>query len=373
MCVTCGSPSVFLLWLAMRRSLVCIPFLAFACFSSVVMGVDTLSFMDAEGNVSKEHKEPAGFAVHNRVLFKVDEETVVTTLDVIHRLNVLFYTSYPQLLDTLSARLQYYTAMWPVVLESAIDEAMMVADAKVKHISIDPTSVNQEIESAFGKDLSRFCDLCEMTPQDVFNVVHRSLTAQRVLGMMVQSKVMLKVTPGKIKEYYNQLAEEAANTVVWNYKILTVKASSDPVASKIAERVQSRLQESPNIDEDRLSALALSLGGTISCSEVFSRSEKDLSDAHRQELSSIAYPETVCSFPKKHSSGYKLFVVVDKTTQTIGSLEDLQQQIRQTLFVSYLKDIEAQYKSRLRTRYGCSDTLVSQLLSEKAPPLFSLL
>ncbi|QVE48853.1 hypothetical protein SBV42_03630 [Chlamydia crocodili] len=321
----------------------------------------------------KVPEDPAGIAIHDRVLFKIDEENVVTTLDVIQKLNLLFASSYPQLIDSYPARSQYYTAMWPVVLESVIDEFLMVADAKAKKIYVDPTTVNQEIEAMFGRDLSYFYVHFDMTPEDIFNVVNRTLIAQRVMGMMVRSKVMLKVTPGKIREHYNQLAQEAAKTTVWKYRVVTIKAATESLSSQIADKICARLNETKSWNKERLSALALSQGGQFVCSEEFMRNDKELSDAHKTELSSVEYPITICSQPKAHKSGYKLYVLLDKSAMAMQSLEEMETQIKQTLFMSYAETIESQYKIKLRSRYGFDSSMIAKLLSEEAPPLFSLL
>ncbi|AFS20426.1 hypothetical protein B598_0337 [Chlamydia psittaci GR9] len=318
-------------------------------------------------------EEPAGIAIHDRVLFKIDDDTVVTTLDVIQKLNLLFASSYPQLLESYPARSQYYTAMWPVVLESVIDEFLMVADAKAKKIQVDPTTVNQEIEAMFGRDLSFFYVHFDMTPEDIFKVVHRTLIAQRVMGMMVRSKVMLKVTPGKIREHYNQLAEEAAKTKLWKYRVVTIKAATESLSSQIADKICARLNETQSWNKERLSALALSQGGQFVCSEEFIRNDKELSDAHKMELSSVNYPLAICSQPKAHKSGHKLYVLLEKSTLPMQPLEEIETQIKQTLFMHYAETIESQYKRKLRARYGFDSSMIAKLLSEEAPPLFSLL
>ncbi|ANH78221.1 hypothetical protein [Candidatus Chlamydia sanziniae] len=322
---------------------------------------------------SKKEADPSGLVIHNRVLFKVNEDLVVTTLDVIQKLNLLFYTSYPHLIDSFPARSQYYTTMWPVVVESVIDEFLMVADAKVKKIGIDPTIVNQEIEEIFGRDLSSFYVHFDMTPEDIFKVMERTLTAQRVVGMMVRSKAMLKITPGKIREHYNQLSEEAAQTPVWKYRVVTLKANTESLASQIADKVFTRLNETKTWDKERLSALVLSQGGQMVCSEEFCRKEQELSKSHRIALEEISYPDKLCSLPRAHKSGFKIYVLLDKSIASIESLDVMEPRIKQHLFVMEAEGLEKRYKEKLRNRYGYDASMIAKLLSEEAPPLLSLL
>lgn len=348
----------------MKHKLLRIVYLAgFICSSGVLSG-ESLSHPD---------RGPSGIGIHDRVLFKTDEENIITTLDVIHKLNLLFASSFPHLVHSPEARSQYYTAMWPVILESVMDEFLMIADAKAKKIDVDPTTVNQEIEAMFGSDLSSFYEHFDMTPEDVFNVVHRTLVAQRVMGMMVRSRVMLKVTPGKVREHYQALKEEAENTMVWKYRVLTVKSPEDALSQQIADKVCARLNETKAWNQERLDALVLSLGGQLVCSEEFIRNDKELSEAHKSELTAVCYPTVMCSHPQVHKSGHKIFVLLDKSKMALPSLEEMETQIKQDVFMHYVADIEAEYKNKLRARYGFDPALLTSLLSESSPPLFSML
>ena len=65
-----------------------------ALFSSLLslpigaLGLDSESPSSRYENILGT-KDPTGLAIHDRVLFKIDEENVVTTLDVIQKLNIL--------------------------------------------------------------------------------------------------------------------------------------------------------------------------------------------------------------------------------------------------------------------------------------------
>ncbi|AAF39463.1 hypothetical protein FTM89_03365 [Chlamydia trachomatis] len=347
--------------------------IAVACYLGITIFSGIAFGYEGSFPSSSLEQNPSGVAIHNRVLFKIDEDTVVTTLDVIHKLNILFYSTCPQLVDSVSARSQYYSAMWPVVLESVINEFLMAADAKEKKIFIDPTSVNQEIEAMFGRDLSPFAKFFDMTPGDIFNVVHRVLVAQRIEGMMVRSRVMLKVTPGMVRDRYQKLVEDASQVSQWTYRVLTIKAGSELLANKIAGKVQERLNEGDSWDKERLAAMVLSQGGQLICSDEFIREDAQLSAAHKKALEEINFPEERCGKALEHASGLKLFVLFDCSTKTLEPLEKMEAQIKQRLMMELAEEEEANYKNKLRARYGFDPSIITQLLSEDAPQLFSLL
>lgn len=344
--------------------------------SGLLEGIETpslLPFTESKETPQKKVDTYSGIAIHDRILFKINEEQVITTLDVIRKLNLLFYSSYPHLVHSFAARSQYYATMWPVVLESVIDEFLMAADAAEKKITVDPTVINQEIEEMFGNDLSALCAHFDMTPQDVFDVMSRTLVAQKAMSMMVRSKVMLKVTPVRIREHYQKLVEEAAKTHVWKYRVLKVSCASESLALQIANKVQTRLNQTRSWDKERLTAYVLSLGGSLHCSDEMVRNDHEISDAHRAALENVSYPAFMCGQPQEHKSDYRLFVILDRSTKTVKPLDEMETQIKHQLFALDAQQVETQYREKLRSRYGYNSSMIAQLLSEEAPPLFSLL
>ncbi|WP_213319096.1 hypothetical protein [Chlamydiifrater volucris] len=316
---------------------------------------------------------PTDLIVHDRVIMKVNEERVLTVLDVIHKLNVIFYSAYPNLADSLPARSQFYEKMWPSVLELAVDEFLMCEDAHAKKIHVDRTMVKEEIEEMFGGDLTPFAIHFDMTPEHVFSVVHRSLVSQRMVSMMIRSKALLQVTPSMVRDYYLKLAEEAANTLVWKYRVLTVKAANESQAEKIAQKVVDRINETRSIDKERLSALVLSQGGRLTLSEEFSRSSKELSAAHEKIL--VAVPEgAICGAPVPHRDGAcKVFAKLDVSAAKIAPISELENGIKSTLVREKYLCIEKNYKDKLRSRYGYDPKEIAKLFNAEASSLFSLL
>ncbi len=326
------------------------------------------------GNISSASSwNPTDLIVHDRVIMKVNEENVLTALDVIHKLNVIFYSTYPHLADSLPARSQFYEKMWPSILELSIDEFLMCEDARSKKITVDRTMVKEEIEEMFGGDLTPFAIHFDMTPEHIFSVVHRSLVSQRMVSMMVRSKALLQVTPSMVRDYYTKLAAEAANTLIWKYQVLTVKATNESQAEKIAQKVMDRINETRFLDKDRLSALVLSQGGRLTVSEEFSRSSKELSTAHEKVLSAIPQG-AICGAPVPHRDGAcKVFARWDVSTAQIAPISELENGIKSTLVREKYLTIEKAYKDKLRNRYGYDPKEIAKLFNAEASTLFSLL
>lgn len=315
-----------------------------------------------------------GLGLHNRVILQIDDEHILTLMDVVHRMNLIFYTSYPDHIGSTEARYQFYQANFPMLLEGVIDEFLMEADARSKKITVDATTVKEEIEELLGEKVLDMCARFDMSYEDIFRVVERMLLSQKMSGMMVRSKVMLQVTPQQIKDYYAKLVEEAQRTYTWKYCVLTVK-SSLTMGAQIAERITERVLEMRSFDKDRVQAFATSLGGSVSISEEYVRTDRELSRSHRKVLENVLYTGGVsCSSPQVHSSGdWKIFVLLDKVAMQVEPLASLENRIKGALLQDKLIAVDKQYKEQLRQRFGYDEVVIAQLLSKEEPSLFSLL
>ena len=67
--------------------------------------------------------------IENRILLKVNKKAI-SVLDIVRKMDLLFYRQYPELISQSSARLQFYMASWQKVLQMVIDEELMIADAR---------------------------------------------------------------------------------------------------------------------------------------------------------------------------------------------------------------------------------------------------
>ena len=68
-------------------------------------------------------------AVNNRILAKVNDKAI-SVVDVMKKMDVLFYREFPQYTSSMQARYQFYKANWKHVLEELVSKELVMADAE---------------------------------------------------------------------------------------------------------------------------------------------------------------------------------------------------------------------------------------------------
>lgn len=305
--------------------------------------------------------DPAGMIVHNHVILKVKDK-VMTLMDVIHKMNILFFTYYEPLIDSVSARMQFYDSMWQTAFEATVDEFLMATDADEKKIRIESTDVKQEIIRIFGDKLTTFTDAFEMTYNDVYLTVFRMLISHKMMSLMVRSKASLSVTPKAVKERYAKFIANSSEEVNWRYSVLKIHACDSRSAFQLAEKIINRLNDSKVWDKERVKAIALASGGQVSFSDEFLRKDCDISDYHRQALCSIDKNRMVGD-PVAYKDSYRLFVLHAKEICKPQSFASLENSLKKSLIEEKLVVFDKEYREKLRYRYGYDITMLPEKFS----------
>src|SRR5580704_3365582 len=67
--------------------------------------------------------------VNNRILAKVNGKAI-SVLDIMKKMDMLFYRQYPQYANNAEARQQFYSMYWKTALQECIDKELIMADAQ---------------------------------------------------------------------------------------------------------------------------------------------------------------------------------------------------------------------------------------------------
>src|SRR5665647_380424 len=74
------------------------------------------------------HEDNVHILVNNRVLAKVNGKAI-SVIDVMKKMDVLFFRQFPQYTSSVPARFQYYQANWKNVVKDIVDKELILADA----------------------------------------------------------------------------------------------------------------------------------------------------------------------------------------------------------------------------------------------------
>lgn len=347
----------------------------FCLFFLIIFSKKSFSFEEAwnsfsDLNFSKNEKE---LFINNKILFRFKNNTI-TIMDVIHKMNLLFYKSYPHLIHSNISKMQFYSGLFPVLAEAVIDDFLIVADAEEKKISVDIRDVKREIEKFFGDALIDVTNAFNMTEEDVFKIIQRDLIVQKMLGVMVRSRATMFVSPNKIKEAYKEKLKNYKQEKFWSYVILTLDSASVDSTLTFAEEIYDKIISNGFFKEEEILQLASEKNIEIKISNLLQGTENSLSQMHRGIL--IAADSNLCSKPISYKKDkIRLFVIKEFSITKEKSFSELEEQLHSELLEKLFEKQELIYREKLREKYSFhKDILIKDFTSnESISSLFSWL
>lgn len=316
----------------------------------------------SERSFLKDNKE---FFINNKVLFKVKDNTI-TVMDVIHKMNLLFYKSYPHLSQSSMSKAEFYSGLWPVLVEAIIDDFLIAAAAEEKKVSVDPKDVRREMERSFGDKLVDIISFFNMTEEDIFKIMERDLIVQKMLGIMVRSKVSLLISPSKIKASYREQLRNYHREKQWSYVILTLESASEENTLGVAEELYDRIINQRSFDEKAACQFAAHKDVKIKISNLLQGTEKTLSKVHQNILTNADFD--LCSKPFFYKKNQvRLFVIKDFSFTKEKSFSELEEQLHIELLEKLFEKEENLYREKLRKRFSFDkDILIKDFTSTES-------
>lgn len=316
----------------------------------------------SQSSFLKDNKE---FFINNRVLFRVKDNTI-TVMDVIHKMNLLFYKSYPHLVQSSMSKAEFYSGLWAVLVEAIIDDFLIVADAEEKKVSVDAKDVRREMERSFGDNLMDIISSFNMTEEDIFKIMERDLIVQKMLGIMVRSKVSLLISPGKIKEVYREQLRNYHREKQWSYVILTLESTSEENTLAVAEEIHDTIINQRSLNEQAICRFAAKKDVKIKISNLLQGSEKTLSKVHQNILTNADFD--LCSKPFVYKKNQiRLFVIKEFSFTKEKSFSELEEQLHVELLEKLFEKEESLYREKLRKRFAFDkDVLIKNFTSTES-------
>ena len=294
-------------------------------------------------------------AVQNTILSQVNGKTI-SMIDVKKKMDLMFHQTYPQLIDSAPARVQFYEASWRRVLMDLIDHELILAEAAEKEIKLTDGEVREVMEERFGPNVMQTLDKIGLTYDETWKMVRNELIVQRMSWWFIQSKAVTSVTPQDIRQAYRLHLIEHPPYSEWNYRVISIRVQEPNEA--LSEQVYQLLLESeapPEALEGTLKQLETP-GVSIALSSEYKAKTQELSDTHQAALSVLA-PGTY-SKPSAQVSRidqktvYRIFYLIGKQEFPAPAFESLAHDLRDQLIEKAVAQESELYLSKLRKYYG---------------------
>lgn len=336
-------------------------------FTPLMIGADPFLF-----NTDQELQ----ITINNRILAKVNGKAI-SVMDLMKKMDMLFYRQFPQYMSSVQARYQFYQANWKHVLEELIDKELILADAQEAKLPISAGDVRQEMEVLFGPNIITNLDKAELTFDEASKMVLADLTIRRMMYFRVQSKAINSITPQVIRNYYETYAKDNIRDNEWVYNVISIRHREAKKAEEVAKQAHHllALDKIPLSELDnRLKELWTSprRAPTVTISEEFHNKENELSEAFKTILTTLSKDSYSQPSSQKsradNSTVYRIFYLKTMVPGGAMPFNQLESKIKDTLIEQAIGKESDTYLNKLRQHYDVQEAQLKEILASDAPP-----
>jgi SurA N-terminal domain len=234
--------------------------------------------------------EPKQIVVDNRVLAKVNDK-VISVMDVMKKMDVIFFREFPQYSPLPEARFQFYQINWQSVLQELINKELIMAEAAELKIEVSNGDVRQEMEDLFGPHIIVNLDKIGITYEEATKMIRSDLILKRMLGARAQIKAIKKVTPQIIFQAYQAYAASNKNPDQWTYQTISVRDKDPAMGSKVTQQIYNLLTDKriplEKLTEYTSSQQLLPASTQLTISNEISHTETEISASNKEILSQL--------------------------------------------------------------------------------------
>lgn len=318
--------------------------------------------------------DAAHVEVNNRVLAYVNGKAI-TVMDVMKKMDMVFFKHFPEYTSSPHARYQYYLINWKSTLQELIDKELILADAVENKVPLTPGDVRQEMESLFGPNIIANLDKIDLTFDEAFKIVQGDLLLQRTMMVRVNSKAMRSITPQVIRDAYNEYAAKNVKEEAWHYQVATIR-NPDPVAGAETANLSHKMLTEDKTELDALpKALkaANALGkSVVTVSEPLYHTQGDMAEVikstlEHMESGAISQPVAQKSRTDK-STVFRIIVLIEKIPAGAVPYSEIENQIKNSLYNEAITKESEAYLKKLHSHYAIQDSYISEMVPDDFKP-----
>lgn len=316
----------------------------------------------AQSSLLGKPSQPEHVVVNNRVLAKVNGKAI-SAIDLMKKMDLLFYKEYPQYALIPEARYQFYQANWKSMLKDLINKELILADAEENKLQVSSGEVRQEMEHLFGPNIITNLDKIGMTFDEAWKIIQGDIQLHRMLFIRVNSKATREVTPKIVFGNYEEFAKENIVLDKWSYRVISIR-DKDPTVGAAAANVAYQLL---TIDQVPLSELAEKLKNhsttsksTINISDLFVLSGKEVSPAYMEILEKMkpkTYSTPLAQKSKDKSLVFRFFYLDEMNPGGVPPFKDVETKIKEKLLTKELNEKGEAYVKKLYQHFDVQEMI----------------
>jgi hypothetical protein len=311
-----------------------------------------LSFLCSLSAFGEEPSSRASIVVENRVLATVRDQ-VITVMDVMKKLDMIFYQQFPQYRKMPEARYEFYRANWRKVFEELVDRQLIISLAEEKQFTVTNGDIREELEEAFGPNVMMNLYEEKLSMHEVHDMMKADILLRRIIAFYIHSPVMSSITPEVLKEAYQKKVKEMEGRRGWVWRSVTIKSRGKDCPKEEADAVWRLLEKERQPLETVLSTRPEGIECTAS--QPFRSEQHEIAPALLNVLESLplhsfSEPASATSRSDPHQS-WKCYIVDEHFEPEPPTFLELEPTIRQEMAspeitkrtISFFDDLRKQY------------------------------
>jgi len=312
--------------------------------------------------------------VNNRILAKVNGKAI-SVIDVMKKMDMLFYRQFPEYTSSIPARFQFYQVNWKHVISDLIDKELILADAVENKLPLTNGDIRQEMETLFGPNIIMNLDKIGMTYDEAWSIVKGDISLRRMLYYKVNSKAMRELTPQALRLSYNEFAKDNITPESFKYSVISVRDQNSERGKEIAETIQKELADQITSLEqlqEKLKEQSFGKETTVSISEEFHHNEKEMSNAYKEiviKLDSNTFSPAIAQKSRADQSMvYRIFYLSNKNLGGVVPFVQVESKIKDKLLNTAIEKETTAYLKKLREHFDVQESHLTELSDEDYQP-----
>ena len=331
----------------------------------IVVSFGLLGFFNlgAEAFLSKRSK----VVVDNRILACVRDQTI-TVVDVMKKLDMIFYQQYPQYRGIPEARYVFYAANWRKALDELVDRRLALLLADEKQFRLTNGDIREELEEIYGPNVLMSLYDEGISLQDAHEMMREDILFRRVVHYFVQLPIYAAITPNIIKEAYDKKLESFKQQKGWLWRSVTIKSKAGSCSKETAENIWKDLHSGAVQLKDLVAKPPEGL--EISVSQQFKSLHHDVSPAVSSILNSLplaSYSQPLPAQKNEGSASWRIYIVDEQFAPKIPEFYEIETSLKHEIATPEISIKSDEFFQDLRKRYHAKYVLSEEQLRSLQP------
>ena len=314
--------------------------------------------------------------VHNRVLANANGNAI-SVIDVMKKLDLIFYRQYPEYLNSSEARYHFYLSHWKQILSDLIDRELVMQEAQEKKFEVSNGDIREELEEIFGPNVMINLDNANLTLDEAWQMVKADILIRRMLFFQVKAKVLAQITPKEVRQEYEKYCKElqGSNECVWrsisfrsddpNKPLLALAREAHDLLVKekvTPEAVQEKLQEQGKWDAQV----------TLATTSAFRQNTSELTSQLQElfeKLEAGSYSEPLMQTSRAGGNPIvRIYFLQEKSKKEIPPIFEVENKLKENLAQEMMVTQTTDYFANLRRHFDVSQEAIEEQIPSNFQP-----